>query len=263
MLQNSASRAKNPDVAFVDFAYQGLKPFGTPGSYVFMTAEAIPDMGERASYLLRASRWLEAKRAEGDKWRELPVDFRTFVECDQLLKKKTILWPEVIRCGLEMNSGRYVEAVLTGGIGVAKTTLAIYSQGYQLYVLYCLDHPHQQFDLDPSSEILTVFQSITKNLAMDVDYRRFRSMVEEAPFFRYQFPFNRDRMSEMSFAGNIKVKPVAGHDTAAIGQNVIGGIIDEVNFMAVVEESKLMRDGSVYDQAAEHYNSIAGASRGS
>ena len=30
----------------------------------------------------------------------------------------------------------------------------------------------------------------------------------------------------MQFPRNIVVKPVAGHDTAAIGQNVIGGIID-------------------------------------
>ena len=104
-----------------------------------MTAEAIQDTSERASYLLRAIRWLKAKRAEGDKWRELPVDFHTFVECDHLMKARTILWPEVIRFGMEMNSGKYVEAVLTGGIGVAKTTLAIYSQAFQLYVLYCLD----------------------------------------------------------------------------------------------------------------------------
>jgi hypothetical protein len=61
----------------------------------------------------------------------------------------------------------------------------------------------------------------------------------------------------VAFANNIKVKPGGGQDIAAIGQNVIGGIIDEVNFMAVVEDSKLMRDGSVYDQAAENYNSIA------
>ena len=61
----------------------------------------------------------------------------------------------------------------------------------------------------------------------------------------------------MRFPNNIVVKPVAGHEAAAIGQNVIGGIIDEVNFMAVVEDSKMKRDGTVYDQAAENYNSIA------
>ena len=146
---------------------------------------------------LEARRPASQKGAEGDKWPELPVDFHTFVECDHLMKARTILWPEVIRYGQEMNSGKYVEAVLTGGIGVAKTTLAIYSQAFQLYVLYCLDQPHKQFDLDPASEILMVFQSINKNLAMDVDYRRFRNIVEAAPFFRVRFPFSRDRLSEM------------------------------------------------------------------
>jgi len=253
---NSVLRA-DPQLGFCHYAAGLARALGTPGEYVWMTAEAIQDTNARASYLLRAIRWLETKRTEGDKWRELPVDFRTFVECDHLMKARNILWPEVIRFGMEMNSGGYVEAVLTGGIGVAKTTLAIYSQAYQLYVLYCLDQPHRQFDLDPASEILMVFQSINKNLAMDVDYRRFRNMIEAAPFFRCRFTFNRDRLSEMAFEGNIKVRPVGGQDTAAIGQNVIGGVIDEVNFMAVVEDSKLMRDGSVYDQAAENYNSIA------
>ena len=113
------------------------------------------------------------------------------------------------------------------------------------------------FDLDPSSEILIVFQSVNKNLAMDVDYRRFRDMVGGSPYFTVHFPFDTDRQSDMRFANNIVVKPIAGQDTGALGQNVIGGIIDEVNFMAVVENSKMKRDGTTYDQAVENYNAIA------
>ena len=50
--------------------------------------------------------------------------------------------------------------LLEGVPGVAKTTLAIYSQAYQLYVLSCLRAAHRMFDLDPSSEILIVFISL-------------------------------------------------------------------------------------------------------
>src|SRR5690606_38570223 len=32
---------------------------------------------------------------------------------------------------------------------------------------------------------------------------------------------------------------------------------DELNFMAVVENSKMTKDGSIYDQATQNYNSIA------
>src|SRR4030095_1596523 len=111
--------------------------------------------------------------------------------------------------------------------------------------------------LDPSSEILIVFQSINKNLAQDVDYKRFRDMIVSSPYFNNVYPFDSGRESDMRSPRTLIVKPVAGHDTAAIGQNVIGGIIDEVNFMAVVENSKATRDGTTYDQATQNYNSIA------
>jgi hypothetical protein len=239
-------------------SFEILQMLGEPGQRVWANGKHIKDVEERVAYLTMAILWLKAKIREKDRlpYRELPVDFRTFCESDDLLKKRGVLWPEVIRCGAEINSGRYVEAVLTGGIGVAKTTLAIYSQAYQVYILSCLENPHVLFDLDPSSEILIVFQSINKNLAKDVDYKRFRDMINGSPYFTKEFPFDTSRESDMQFERNIIVKPVSGQDTAAIGQNVIGGVIDEVNFMALVENSKQTR-GDTYDQAAANYNSIA------
>ena len=233
-----------------------LQGLGKPGEYVWRYSKEIPGLEQRIAYLRDAIAWLRVKAGETI-WRELPVDFRTFTESAQLLNKKGVLWPRVIECGSEINSGKYVEAVLTGGIGVAKTTIAIYTQAYQVYVLSCLAAPHVLFDLDPSSEILIVFQSINKNLAQDVDYKRFRDMIVSSPYFNNVYPFDSGRESDMRFPRNLIVKPVAGHDTAAIGQNVIGGIIDEVNFMAVVENSKATRDGTTYDQATQNYNSIA------
>ena len=44
---------------------------------------------------------------------------------------------------------------------------------------------------------------------------------------------------------------------AAIGENVIGGIIDEINFQKVVEKSKKDPEGGVYNQAVANYNAIA------
>jgi len=63
--------------------------------------------------------------------------------------------------------------------------------------------------------------------------------------------------SELIFPERIIVRPLSSKPTAAIGTNVIGGILDEVNFMEVVEHSKQAADGAVYDQALEMYNSIA------
>lgn len=213
---------------------------------------------ERLEYLLQAIKWLKRKTSDDvTHWAKLPVDFRTFVDSPYYLNMPNVLWPAVLKHGLELNSGDYYEAVLTGAIGTAKTTLALYTQAFQTYMLACMDNPHEVFDLDPASEITIVFQSVNKNVAKDVDYTRMRNMIANSPWFEKHFAYNKDRESEIRFPRNIIIKPVAGHDQAAIGQNVIGGIIDEINFMALVENSKQSTDGSAYDQAMQNYNSIA------
>ena len=52
--------------------------------------------------------------------------------------------------------------------------------------------------------------------------------------------------------------PVAGSDTGAIGMNVFGGIIDEMNFMPRVKGSAFsrLRGGEEYDKAQALYLSI-------
>lgn len=194
------------------------------------------------------------------KYKYMPVGPREFVESPSYMNKPGVLWPGVMDAMEELNSGKYIEAVLTGAIGTAKTTLALYSTAYQIYLLSCMRNPHTEFGLDPSSEIVTIFQSISKALAQSVDYTRFRDMIEQAPYFQSRFSFRKDIESEIQFPNRIVVKPVAGTDTAAIGANVIGGVIDEINFMAKVENSKKMHAGGeqgTYDQAIANYNALA------
>lgn len=187
----------------------------------------------------------------------VPVGMRQFIEDPYFMDAKGILYPEVMHCMEDMNSGDYQEAVLTGAIGTGKSTIALYSTAYQLYILSCYKNPHQLFGLDPSSEIVFIFQSINAKLAKSVDFERFRTMIEKSPYFREKFPFDKSILSELKFPNRIIVKPVSGAETGAIGQNVIGGVIDEMNFMAVVENSKSTMDGGTYDQAIALYNSIA------
>lgn len=250
-----------------------LSAFGESGQQVWELGKLYASrkkeplsVKERLDYLKMAIAFLRTKAQDNAAYMaktgsvmyaQLPVDFRTFVESPYYLNKMGILWPRVLEAGAEINSGRYAECVLTGGIGVAKSTLAVYTQAYQTYTLSCMANPHEVFDLDPSSEILIVLQSVNKNVATDVDYRRLRDIIGGSPYFLERFPFQKDRESEMRFPRRIGIKPVAGHDQGAIGQNVIGGILDEINFMAVVENSKQSTTGGTYDQATSNYNSIA------
>lgn len=190
------------------------------------------------------------------------VGVREFLESPYYMGTKrpdgtSVLYPNIVTEIERMNSGDYDEAVLTGGIGSGKTTCALYTTAYQLYKLSCYENPHELFQLDPSSEIVFIFQSVSAKSARTVDYERFRAMIEMSPYFREHFQFDKDLESELIFPKRIIVRPVSSKDTAAIGQNVFGGIIDEINFMDVVERSKQSLDGGTYDQAIALYNSIS------
>jgi hypothetical protein len=232
-----------------------LLAFGYSGKAVLRHAATFP-LEERAAYLAGAFRHFKKVIKTGTPWKCPPVDIRTFIESPEFLAQKNVIYPRIMGELVEMNNGLYVEAVMTGAIGVGKTTIALFSQAYQLYVLSCIINPQRLFRLAPSDEILIVFQSLTAKAAKDVDFDRFRTMLSTSPYFRDVFPFDKDLTSELRFPNRIQVIPMSGNPQAAIGRNVIGGIIDEVNFMAKVEQSKNSVDGGFYDQALEMYNSI-------
>jgi hypothetical protein len=224
------------------------------------TSTQIACPNRKKKWLLNLLKYLTSDRKEFMhlvSWKRRPVDPETFL-CDPFyLNKRSEVYPPVLREFIEMNNGTYDEAVLTGGIGSAKTTIALYTQAYQLYLLSCMNNPQQMFGLDSSSELKIIFQSLRKSTATTVDFNRFYNLLNNSPYFTTVFPFDTELTSIMRFPNRIEVEPVSGSETASIGQNVIGGIIDEINFMAVVENSKQSVDGGTYNQAVELYNSIA------
>lgn len=190
--------------------------------------------------------------------RRNPVNIQTFIEDRDFFGfMKDELYPKIVPELIEMNSGKYIEVVFTGAIGVGKTTCAIITNAYQLYLLSCYTDPHELFGLAKSDEIVFIFQNLNAKLAKDVDFARFKANIDRSPYFKEEFKYDKMITSELKFQNHIVVKPVSGQGTAAIGQNVFGGFIDEINFMQIVEKSKQTRNEGVYDQAAVVYNSIA------
>jgi hypothetical protein len=232
---------------------------------IWNVGDRIPDLKERALYYSEAVQHIEEELAghkshrlqDFAQYRWKPVSITEFICSPHYLNKGKEIYPGVLSAAEELNNGAYVEAIMTGGIGSGKTTLALYTNAYQLYLLSCMRNPHGQFGLDPSSEILLVFQSMTMKLAQGVDYMRFRHMIEGSPYFLHHYPFDRKLHAKLVFPNRVEVIPVAGTETAAIGQNVMGGLIDELNYMSVVEKSRVAVDKGTYDQAILLYNSIA------
>lgn len=189
-------------------------------------------------------------------FKTIPVDVETFICSEKYLNKKTAVYPAVLRELKEICSGRYNILLAVGGTGSAKTTVAIYATVYQLYILSCMVSPHEPFGLDPSSEIYFIFQSLNKKIS-DNSFNRLRSIIEASPYFNECFQFDRKIKSRLIFPNFIHVIPASGHEHAAIGQNVFGGLMDELNFMSLIEKSKKSIDQGEYNQAVQLYNSIA------
>jgi len=191
------------------------------------------------------------------KYRDIPVSFETFITDPNLFNYEGALYPSVMTDMIELNTGKYDEGVFTGAIGVGKSTAALATTGYQLYLLSCLVDPQAEYGLDPASEIVFIFQSVTEKVAKQVDYARFKALIDNSPYFKNHYPYNKDIESELQFPNRVYVRPVSASSTATIGQNVFGGVIDEINFFSITEKSKQSRTGDTFDQAVEIYNSIA------
>lgn len=240
------------------------KHYGKDGPRLWISGQGIVDLEQRALFYTKVIEDTESLKSGKTMsavsslalYRTPPVDVRTFCCDEAFLNKASYLYPLVLDEIGEMNSGKYIEIILTGGIGSAKTTAALYSTAYQQYLLSCMYNAHAAFGLDPSSEILTVFQSITATVSAN-SFRRFRDMVTQSKYFKNHFPWDKDLKTKLVFPNRIEVTPISGQETAAIGQNVIGGMIDELNYMSVVTQSKKSVDQGNYDQAVALYNSIA------
>lgn len=233
-----------------------------------VSLESLPaDIRLKLETLVRVNGITKEELEEAFKWMTKPtirpiVGIREFINSPYYMNSVTedgrsTIYDKVMDELEIMNNGEYSEVVLTGSIGSAKTTAALYSLAYQLYILSCYASPHALYELDPASEIVFVIQSLNLRSATN-DYERFRAMIERSPYFTQFFPFDKDLASKLVFPHRLIVKPVSGAETATIGENVFGGMMDEVNFMSVIEGGKSTTgDSNVYDQAVALYNSIS------
>lgn len=227
-------------------------------SHVVEEGQGIEDPAKRLAFYEKA--YVIASEVQKSKVfeKEQPVDPATFLDDPYFTDANTSMWPALREEIIRACSGEYIEAVFTGAIGTGKTTAALHVLRYYLYRLMNIRDPHAAYGLDPASEIAFVMQSVTGGTAYTVDYMRFRRMLENSPWFTEHAPFERDRKATIQFKNSsVFVQPLPGNAEAAIGENVFGGLIDEVNHMRVIQGSTKKRDGEVYDQMLENYRAIA------
>ena len=192
-----------------------------------------------------------------------PVDVITFVRDDYFLGRiltdngRSSVYPKILDDLQELFNGDYVEVLLKGSIGWGKTTFAYIGILYDLYCVSCLRNPAGAYGLIPGTSLAFVNVSTTLKLAQRVLFKGIFNLIRSTPYFKENFPFDPNLTNEARFPRGVVAYPVATNEQSMLGEGVFSAAIDEINFYKVVERSKNMPEGGLYDQAQVLYNRIS------
>lgn len=199
--------------------------------------------------------------------RRLPVSIDEFVESPEFLGGHMEVWPGLMPDLREINADQLIgesaitEVLLGGATGTGKTAVSTVTQAYQLYFLCCFDWPQQLFGLSRATPIVFMFASVSSTVTNRVIYKPFRDLFLGMKFTQKYIEYNKQLESSLVLGQNIMVVPALASVQSMVGQAVISGILDEVNFMARVENSKQIMGsngaGGIYDQAELAYRNLS------
>lgn len=191
-------------------------------------------------------------------FKKKPVDIETFIEDEYYLGRMGRdlhpLWKRDLKIVFDVNSPIF-EWIMTGAIGIGKTTLAMISLAYCAYRLSCLHDPALYYGLLADSMLAIGLFSVTKRTVSDTGYSKLRGFFDTSPYFRYEFPRNSKIDSVIDFTTTgTNLKILAGsQDMHAIGLDVFAYAMDEANFMRVKKDKE---SGVMAGQAYDIYHAV-------
>ena len=160
----------------------------------------------------------------------------------------------------------YLEIILAGAIGWGKTFLACIGLSYIIGQLSAYNNPHKWLGASPTSPLVFMNMSVNAKKAKEIIFTRIKSMVDTSPYFKEKFPRNRRLIDSCEWNMNIEdagtrsgqqihFRPGTGESLSALGDDIYGGILDELNFFRVIEKSK-RAFGEAYDPAQKLYDTV-------
>jgi hypothetical protein len=190
------------------------------------------------------------------------VDVEEFLESKEYMNQKGSVRPlvkyEMQRIVEGLDNIR--EVVLSGSVGWGKSYLSRMLMCYMLYRLSMLHNPQYQFELSPGSSIVMILQSVSLRLSKKILFDPLLSAVSSSSYFIKNFPFNKQVTSELQFPKQVYVLPVSGSEMATLGLDVYMGVVSELNYFSVVENSRQMvmrgQEETTYDQASNVYTNL-------
>lgn len=170
-------------------------------------------------------------------YKEVPVDIITFISDDRYLGRVTDngkavypIWKEALKEIFSDNSKLYI--VFTGGIRTGKSTIALYSICYIMYLLLLLRDPWKYFSLAIGGKMSISFFNLTKSLGSSRGFTKLQSFLAKSPWFIKQASYvsksKGEELLEFSLFEYLLASPYA-KGFAVIGSDVVCGILDEVD----------------------------------
>ncbi len=205
------------------------------------------------------------KLMEATEWRRKVVSMEHFLYDNFYLGlERGSLYPKIEEALMQIDEGDFNEVILMGAIGIGKTTLANIGLVRDAYKLSCMRSPQTSFGLQSKTWITFTIQSVRFSTAQKAIFTELGGLVNNSPYFNRVFPYDKNIKSEMIFPSHsIRIMPVTSSSTGIISMNVIGGFMDEANFMQKITKSKsqFADDTGEFDQARELYKTLVARRR--
>jgi hypothetical protein len=138
-------------------------------------------------------------------------------------------------------------AMLTGGIGIGKTTIASICLPYMVHWVLCIKDPQKFFNLLPGSRIAFMQMSTSESQAREVIFGDIKARISHSEWFRENYPYDDKFTKQIRFDKDIWILPGDSAETTFEGYNILGGILDEADSHKVTTEK---------DYADSGYNTI-------
>lgn len=149
--------------------------------------------------------------------------------------------------GEEVNTrslARVQQAMVTGAIGIGKTTLASVAMPYMVHWVLCMKDPQDFFDLLPGSRIAFMQMSTSEGQAREVIFGDIFARIKHSPWFVANYPYDPKFTKQIRFPQkDIWVLPGDSAETTFEGYNIIGGILDEMDSHKITKDKDYAETG--------------------
>jgi hypothetical protein len=124
---------------------------------------------------------------------------------------------------------RFPLAMITGGIGIGKTTIASIVLPYLAHWVLCLRDPQGFYKLLPGSRIAFMQMSTSEGQAKEVVFGDIKARVQHSPWFVSKYPYDPKFSAQIRFPKDVWILPGDSAETTFEGYNILGGILDEAD----------------------------------